>query len=377
LYAVGDVVTLSSLPDPRRRLLTIDAHADHDMIAPLPIELWQAVLEHAPDSLLLPVSLVCHAWRISVFERLFGSLTILVEDGPWKDPGYAESPALIAIAPHARRLRVTAANETESPESWETTTIFQAADVAQLARVLPSFPNLRILDMKAICFECDQDMDTLVKAVGNRLQCLELDDVKPYGSPRDPGVETRSATSPYHLRYTLRKFQLSHMHFLRHFLKPGELSVTDLELCLATQEGAPISLGANLLPRVSTNHYSSRAIAPFMTNRKIERLTMTASGPKHAWLMSLILASHSFTVLSHLVLGFDLEHTAFPVGDGEPRAAEPSSTLRRVDLVFLSCTPQLIQDHVKQKSFRRGMSFLRKCDEKGIAIHTTFREKRG
>jgi hypothetical protein len=167
------------------------------------------------------------------------------------------------------------------------------------------------------------------------------------------------------------------MHFLRHFLKPGELSVTDLELCLATQEGAPISLGANLLPRVSTNHHLSRAIAPFMTNRKIERLTMTASGPKHAWLMSLILASHSFTVLSHLVLGFDLEHTAFPVGDGEPRAAEPSSTLRRVDLVFLSCTPQLIQDHVKQKSFRRGMSFLRKCDEKGIAIHTTFREKRG
>jgi hypothetical protein len=186
LYAVGDVLTLSSSPDPRRRLLTIDAHVDHDMIASLPIELWQAVLEHAPDSLLLPVSLVCHAWRISVFERLFESLTILVEDGPWKDPGCAESPALIAIAPHVRRLRVTAANETESPESWETTAIFQAADVAQLARVLPSFPNLHILKIEAICFECEQDMDTLVKAEGNRLQCLELDDIenRDYELPR-------------------------------------------------------------------------------------------------------------------------------------------------------------------------------------------------
>jgi hypothetical protein len=115
-----------------------------------------------------------------------------------------------------------------------------------------------------------------------------------------------------------------------------------------------------------------------MENRRIERLTISTTCPDDAHIMSIILTLDHFAVLSHLVLDFDLEHTIFPLGpNNDRRAVEPSPTLGRVDLVFRSCPPRLIQDQDMKNSYRQGMSFLRKCEERGIAVHTMFLEKGG
>jgi hypothetical protein len=209
------------------------------MTSSAPLEVWNAILDHTYDSNMLSAASVCRSWRAHLFSRLFRSLTIVVEHGPWKALLCTQTSEFRAIVSHVCEIQVVAANETESPEDWDTRRVFRTIDVGLLARILPMFDNLATLRIRAVCFECVDDLRALVVAARRILDCLELDDVEDYAADTiDTGrrmTRVPTGVSIRSLRCRLCSFDDSQTCGAWYFLRRPGYDITDLDLNLAVK----------------------------------------------------------------------------------------------------------------------------------------------
>jgi hypothetical protein len=222
----------------------------------LPAEIEEVILALVTDhESRLAASLACRAWRRHLLPQIFASVTIYVEDGPWKDRDCSENSALLAIAPHVRQLRLTAINETEAPAQM----VFPTDNIKRLKDVLPVFQSLSNFKVESLCFEDSDDILSITSAVAMSLEHLELlhvaslnvqnyfmDNKKLYTLPASLSTATIDGSKPWPLIGLIRTsaiWSLRSLTFtwnenvaLSQFLNHPGCNVIDLEIILSADD---------------------------------------------------------------------------------------------------------------------------------------------
>jgi hypothetical protein len=142
----------------------------------LPIELCHTILNCVSDqTTLLNASLVCRGWRDYLFLRLFESITIFIEKGPWQDSAYLESRALQTIAPYASSVTLSSIRNPTIPRGeWKMVTDTDDSLLQAIQAILPVLTNLFHLRFECIRFESCDIAYAMMKAASGQLAHLEL-----------------------------------------------------------------------------------------------------------------------------------------------------------------------------------------------------------
>jgi hypothetical protein len=145
----------------------------------LPIEFCHTILDCVSDqTTLLNASLVCRGWRDYLFLRLFESITIFIEKGPWQDSAYLESRALQTIAPYASSVTLSSIRNPTIPRGeWQMLTDTDDSLLQAIQTILPVLTNLSHLRFECIQFESCDMLYAMMKATSRQLAHLELSNV--------------------------------------------------------------------------------------------------------------------------------------------------------------------------------------------------------
>jgi hypothetical protein len=150
------------------------------MSSNLPTEIWQHIFDQIIDHpSLAKTSLICHSWRTLVFPRLFETITLFVEGGPWQNTDLRRGRTHAAVAPLVRRISVKTRDETD------TLRVVSTRHVHQVSVAIARFPNVATIIIQSLWLNSTNDIFELVgptKGISREL-CL-VDIVLNHVTPR-------------------------------------------------------------------------------------------------------------------------------------------------------------------------------------------------
>jgi hypothetical protein len=356
----------------------------------LPIELCHTILDCVSDQTsLLNASLVCRGWRDYLFLRLFESITIFIEKGPWEDPAYLESRALQTIAPHVCSVTLSSIrNPSIARGEWKMLTDVTDHSLLQaIQAILPVLTNLSHIRFECVQLESCNMVYTMMKAASRQpahLELVNVDVIKPmdfYSRRFEPPYPTVSritidqsggwALSFLGMHESI--MSLTSIHFtcdparsseqpmgahdfwghLRFFLASDSCQVVDLEC-------------KDLVIRSGSSRF--RRSPPSLRNASVQRFVVRASSVRRAEQILYVFELSRLSALTHVTLHFNLEDEdenstslqwAVDFDNLKADHARAYPQLKRVQVEILGPVGQ--RDDLMLRS-----GFLRGCEGRGI-----------
>jgi hypothetical protein len=142
------------------------------MSSNLPTEIWQHVFDQIIDHpSLAKASLICHSWRTLVFPRLFETITLFVEGGPWRNTDLRRGRTHAAVAPLVRRISVKTKDETD------TLRVVSTRRIHQVGVAIACFPNVATIVIQSLWLNSTNDIFELIgptKGISRELCLVDI-----------------------------------------------------------------------------------------------------------------------------------------------------------------------------------------------------------
>jgi hypothetical protein len=357
----------------------------------LPIELCHTILDCVSyQTSLLDASLVCRGWREYLFLRLFASITIFIEKGPWEDPAYLESRAFQMIAPHICSVTLSSIRNPTIPRGeWMMLTDTNGSLLQPIQAILPVLTNLSHLKFEYIQLKsCDMAYAIMKAGASRQLAHFELVDVDiinpkdfygrwfgpPYPTVSRITIDRSGGWALNYLGLPASKMSLTSIHLTcdparssEQLMNPYDLWVA-LRECLADDWCQVVDLECNdLVVRRGSSRFLRTLLS--LCNASVQRFVIRASTVRGAEQALYIFEISKLSALTHAILHFNL---------GDEEDADQTNVQWTVDLNNLEANhgrayPQLKHVQVamlcpveQRDDLTHRSGFLRGCEGRGI-----------